>query len=252
MRYAIVEDQEYAQEGLKRIMERLHPEAELVFTSDSVEECIRFFSAASEQLDVVFMDIELADGTCFEIFEKTDVHAPVIFTTSYDQYAIQAYRAYGIDYLLKPVREQDVEASLNTLQDKAALFRDTYVRLHRDISEAARQKERILISRGEYYEYVNISDIAFFRSEDKCVVAYTHDGRELVTGIASLSELEDMLCASDWFRLSRAIVAHISAVTSVSKFFNFRLKVIIRWGDNTREVLISAAKKGEFLAWYGR
>ena len=240
MKYAIIENEAYALEHLKRVVSSLRTEYELVFTAESVEECINYFGQ-QHSVDIIFMDIELVDGNCFDIFRAINIKTPIIFTTAYDAYAIQAFKVNSIDYLLKPIADKDVEAAIRKFD-----YKQLYPFIHKNLA-----RRRILVNSGDTYSYIQTDEIAFFVSEDKYVYATLKNGRRRMTDFQNLSEVEAEVDGSDFFQLSRNLIASISAIGKVSKFFTGRLKVEIEAGEEKQEVVVSAARKKLFLDWLG-
>lgn len=252
MKYAIVENEFYARESLKRIIASIRPEYELVVQSESVEDTVATLGSRDD-IDLIFMDVELVDGNCFEIFRKVKVEIPVIFTTAYNEFAIQAFSVNSVDYILKPVSEQ-------ALEDALCKFERHYTsseELHTDYAAIAgtfagrRAKSRILTVSGDNYSFVDTSNIAFFLSEDKYVYLFTSKGERRLTEYQNLNDVEADIDRNDFFRLSRSVVAGISSIISVKKHFNGRLKVFIVSGKERLEIIVSAARKESFLQWFG-
>lgn len=250
-KYAIIENEPISLESLKQTVAVLRPEYELVFTAESVEESIAFFQE-SPGVDLVFMDIELVDGNCFEIFGKVEVHTPIIFTTAYDTFALQAFKVNSVDYLLKPIHEADLERALQKHErsrkagKEAASPAPLYSRLAQTVTQ-----HRILTVSGDSYSFIEIADVAFFASEDKCIFAYKKGGGRKLTAMTNLSEVEHIVSRSDFFKLSRDLVVNISAIASVQKFFHGRLSVVVRAGTEERRVVVSMARRKNFLDWLG-
>ncbi|MDD7318957.1 MAG: LytTR family DNA-binding domain-containing protein [Prevotella sp.] len=251
MRYAIIENEHFALESLKKTIAMLRPDYQFVFASESVEDSIAYFNSRPE-VDLVFMDIELVDGNCFEIFNEVQVAVPIIFTTAYDEFALQAFKVNSVDYLLKPIHEGDLEKAL-LKYERNSTAKPMAIDLSRLYDKVAEnwQKQRILTISGDSYSYVETNDIAFFASEDKCIFAYRKGGGRRLTEMTSLSEVENIVRRREFFKLSRDIVVHISSIESVRKFFHGRLSVTVKAGEEQRDVVVSTAKRKEFLNWLG-
>lgn len=248
MRYAIIEDEELARENLREIIERVRPEYELAGELGSVEESIDFLKA--NEVDLLFMDVELGDGTCFDIIEKVDVKMPIIFTTAYNEYTLRAFKVNSIDYLLKPVTDEDVRRALDKLEQIIGMLaHDAGVK---DVSGYNNRIERILISRNRSFTFLNIADIAFFCVEDRYVMAYTICGACEITDMKNMEEVMAIVSNHDFFQLSRSVISSISAIDSVDKIDNQRLLVTIHAGGTRKEVIISATRRKDFLSWLGR
>lgn len=250
MKYAIIENEEFARINLREVIGMVRPGYECAFTAETVEECVRFFSAPND-IKLIFMDIELDDGNCFKIFSRTDINTPVIFTTAYDEYAIQAFKVNSIDYLLKPVSEEDVERAIRKFESMQPRQTPDYRGLTAEITKA-RTRRRILISNVGGYSFVSTDDIAWFEAEDKYVSVVLLSGKKMLTDFGSLSDVMEGLDPERFYQLSRSVVASIESIGKISKFFKGRLQVNLTAGAETRTETVSAARRPEFLGWLGQ
>lgn len=246
MRIAIIEDEQFARQQLEDIIRKLRPEWQVAFRAESIEECVDYFAAAPE-IDLIFMDTELVDGNCFEIFRQVDIATPVIFTTAYDEYAIQAFSTNSVHYLLKPITEGDVEKAIAKFESasKPAVPAE-YHRLDESLN---RRRSRIMTYSGDNYIPVDIDSISFFLSEDKYVYAYLKDGHRRLTEFLNLNDTMDALDRNRFFQISRNIITSIDAVKQVSKYFKGRLKVVVAAGEQQQEIIVSAARRQQTLDW---
>lgn len=250
IKYAIIEDNVFAKEHLRLAIKKLRPGYELTFTGDSVESAVEFLK--DNEVNLIFMDIELSDGKCFSIFERIGTVVPVIFTTAYDEFAIQAFKVNGIDYLLKPVTHEALAHAIDKFE---------MLTLHRAADNVAPKASepganepvsRILTVSGDKYNYININDIAYFMSEENYVFAYLHKGRRCMINLTNLSELEGILPSDRFFRLSRNIIASIESIVSAGKYFRGRLLVKLKSSCGEKDVTISATRRDQFLSWLGK
>ena len=170
MRYAIIENEYFALENLRRLVEHVSPGSRLVFSSESVRESVEYFRTGATP-DLVFLDIELVDGNCFQIMEQASISSPVIFTTAYDHYALEAFRLDTVDYLLKPVSEQALRRALDRFSRRqvAAPDQDLAQRILSRLEGRSAYPSRVLVSQREGYSFVDTDDIAYIYAEDKCV-----------------------------------------------------------------------------------
>ncbi|WP_316823638.1 LytTR family DNA-binding domain-containing protein [Pedobacter gandavensis] len=246
MKYLIVEDERFAYTELKRMMERLRPDYILVGRTESVANTILFLN--NNPVELILLDIRLADGNCFEIFEKVQVSIPIIFTTAYDDHAIQAFKYNSIDYLLKPVEEDDLLVALNKLDrqhvEKEAIF--DYKKLEQ-ILLGNHKKNRFLVQIGDTYNYIDVSDIAFFYSEGKIVFLHTFSDKRNIIDY-TLTQIESQLDRKMFFRVSRNCVANITSIKMIDKYFNSRLKLAFQ-PNCPQEVLVSRERVSDFLKW---
>lgn len=246
MKYLIVEDERFAYAELKRMMERLRPDYTLLGRTESVADTIQFLNHNSVEL--ILLDIRLADGNCFEIFEKVQVSIPIIFTTAYDEHAIQAFKYNSIDYLLKPAEETDLLVALTKLErhhvEKGVVF--DYKKLEQTML-GNHKKNRFLIQIGDTYNYIDVNNIAFFYSEEKIVFLHTFSDRRYSIDY-TLTQIEAQLDTRTFFRVSRNCVASISAIKKIDKYFNSRLKLTFH-PNCPQEVLVSRERVSDFLKW---
>lgn len=251
MRYVIIENEYFARENLRTIMKRLRPSYEPVFMVESVDETVAYFSTSPE-VDLVFLDIELVDGNCFDILEKVQIEVPVIFTTAYDHYALRAFSVDAVDYILKPVTEDSLQRAVKRFERrevKAPVSIDMDVL--RKVLRQGCAPSRVLTESSGGYAYIPVDEVAFFYSEDKYTFVRTFEGQQLMTLYPSLSRVEEEMDPQRFFRLSRGLLANIDAIKTVSKYFNGRLKVTLKSGEELVSTVVSSTRRRDFLRWYG-
>lgn len=244
LRYAIIEDNVFALEMLKRLVAKLRPSYELVFTGGTVAEAVNLLKTATP--DLLFLDIELSDGKCFNIFENQNTTIPIIFTTAYSEFAIQAFKVNSVDYLLKPITELDLAHAL----DKFEMFRTNNIIAKQMPPDP--HSSRILTESGDKYNYIDTDDVEYFISEDNYVFAHLKGGSRRMIKLKNLSDLEAILSPKDFFRISRNMITSIGCISSVCKFLRGRLLVVLETSSGTVNINVSASRRDEFLAWYGR
>ena len=245
MKYLIVEDERFAYEELKRMMTKLRPDYLLEKQTKTVIDTIGFLKESS--VDLILMDIRLADGNCFEIFNHVEVTTPVIFTTAYDEHAIKAFKLNSIDYLLKPFDENELEAALTKFE---TIFHNPPLRgvpMSYQRLLSFKTKNRFLISKGENFHYVETADIAHFYSEDGVVFLHTFNDRRYIINY-TLDQLEQQLDRRLFFRVSRNCIGNVKAIENVTRYFNSRLKLSFL-PQCPHEVLVSRVRVPEFLKW---
>ncbi len=250
VRFAIIEDETFAMCHLQKMVERLRPHWRLSFTARGVNLAVEMLREYPD-VDLIFMDIQLGDGECFEIFRRIECNKPIIFTTAYDEYAIRAFKVKSIDYLLKPVDEQELETAIAKFEEMTGSESSNEARDYTAVGKEM-SKGRILLRSGDNYTYINSDDIAYVLSEDNCVFVYPHNGPRRLTEFANLQEIMDRLDSRVFFQPSRNIITSIDAVEGVSKYFRGRLKVKLKADGKTFETLVPAARKEAFLDWLGR
>lgn len=246
MVYLIVEDERFAYAELKRMMERLRPDYKLAGGTESVADTVLFLE--NNTVDLILLDIHLSDGTCFEIFEQLQVSIPIIFTTAYDEHAIKAFKLNSVDYLLKPIEEDDLLVALNKFE-RQYIAKETvfdYKKIEQTLL-GNQKKNRFLIQIGDTYDYIDVKDIAFFYSEDKIVFLHTFSDRKYIIDY-TLTQIESQLDRATFFRVSRNCVANIASINKISKYFNSRLKLTLE-PNCPQEILVSRERVSEFLKW---
>lgn len=246
MRYLVIEDERFAFVEITRMMAKLRPDYKLIGRTESVADTVLFLK--NNLVDLILLDIRLADGSCFEIFEHVSVSTPIIFTTAYDEYAIQAFKLNSIDYLLKPIDESDLLVALNKFEQRHT-ERKTIVD-YKALEHALfgnYKRNRFLIHIGDTYEHIDVADIAFFYSEEKVIFINTFSNRRCIIDY-TLTEIESQLDKKSFFRVSRNCIANIHAIVKISKYFNSRLKLTFQ-PDCPQEVLVSRERSADFLRW---
>ncbi|MCE6991813.1 LytTR family DNA-binding domain-containing protein [Dyadobacter sp. CY323] len=245
MNYLIVEDERFAYEELKRMMTQLRPHYQFEKRTKTVIDTIAFLK--SNTVDLILMDIRLADGNCFEIFNHVEVSTPVIFTTAYDEHAIKAFKFNSIDYLLKPFDEKELDLALVKFEN--IFHNNSYKPVSKDFEQIlfTKLKNRFLISKGENYHYIETQDIAHFYSEDGVVFLHTFDNKRHIINY-TLDQLEQQLDNGLFFRVSRNCIGNVKAIENVAKYFNTRLQLTFS-PPCPHEVLVSRVRVPDFLKW---
>lgn len=246
--YIIIEDERFARDELVRMMHKLRPDYALAGWAQSVDQAVELVARGG--YDFIVTDIRLADGLCFDVFERRPTPSPVIFTTAYDEYALKAFQLNSVDYLLKPVDETELARALDKLE-RNALARANSAQYAGVVSAYMKHatKSRFLIRMGDTYRYVPTRDVALFGSEDKTTTLSTLDGKTYVVDY-SLDQIEPMLPSERFFRLSRACIASIESVGRVTRYFGGRLSVELRSAAMGR-VVVSRGRAASFLKWLG-
>lgn len=250
MRVLIIEDEQPAARRLTTLLKELDAAHEILEVVDSVEDAVAWLKVMPAP-NLIFMDIELADGKSFEIFKQVAIHSPVVFATAYDQYAIDAFKVNGFDYLLKPIDPKLLAETMDRLavQQKQQSLPDfsNLEELIQNSKAKKEYKERFLIKVGEQLKYVPIDKIAYFYSDASTPYLQTKEGRSYIVDF-SLDELNTMLNPKEFFRISRKFIVHHSAIVEISSWFNGRLKITLH-PETTLETLVSRERVKEFKAW---
>jgi DNA-binding LytR/AlgR family response regulator len=251
MKVAIIEDELPAASRLTRMLKQLAAPTEVVYKTDSVEQAVQYFSN-NPQLDLVFMDVQLADGLSFDIFEQTPVHIPVVFTTAFDQYTLKAFKVNSIDYLLKPIDEQELAQAIqkfkNFHQHNTPTNQNRLMQVISDM-QTGRYKERLLIKRGQQYSFLKLSATAYCYADGKLCYAVDFSGNKYLLE-QNLGELEPQLQPTCFFRINRHMLLNIEAIKKVHTWLGSRLKVEVS-PLTTAETVVSRERVSEFKAWLG-
>jgi len=251
MRTIIIEDEKPAARLLQRKLEKLNVIAEVML--HSVEESIAWFSK-NEHPDLIFLDIQLSDGLSFEIFEKVSIKSAIIFTTAYDEYALKAFKLNSIDYLLKPIDEDDLELAIGKFklrmpkQENLQLDFDQIKRMLSNPFEKS-FKKRFTVKIGQHLKVIAVEEIECFFSENKGTYIHTTDNRNYLIE-STLELLENELDPSDFFRVSRKFIIPMRAIKEIVLYSNSRLKVILPTFKDD-EVIVSREKVSDFKTWIG-
>ncbi|NJN33886.1 MAG: response regulator transcription factor [Saprospiraceae bacterium] len=254
MKVLIIEDEQPAAKQLTKLLKKIAPSVSVIETLDSVESSVKWLKTFPAP-DAVFMDIQIADGLSFDIFSQADIQSPVVFTTAFDQYAVKAFKVNAIDYLLKPIDEDELSETLLKLQARklelitppqysADFFKNFYQNTAKQV-----YKERFLIKTGHNLTSVETQDIAYFFSEDGLTQCFTFQNRKHVVE-STLDELENNLNPKDFFRINRKIVLHVKAIQKISPHFNGRLKLELT-PQYREDIFVARERVNDFKAWLG-
>lgn len=252
MKLIIAEDEAAVARNLRDILADTEPEAEVLAVLESVSETMDWLKN-NPAPDLGFFDIQLADGSCFEIFEKTKIEFPVVFTTAYDSYALQAFKVNSVDYLLKPVRRDDLKKALNRYKQ---YFNKNYIADNQLLIEAIRQfrnsqkkeyKKNFLVYIRDRIVPVPVEIIAYFFLENEHTYSITFEGRKYMID-ESLDSLQAQLNPEDFFRANRQFIVSRKSVQSAAQYFQRKLKLLLK-PESDKLVLLSKKRAGEFKQW---
>jgi len=250
MKVVIVEDEPLAAERLQMLLLQCEPGAQVLERFDTVADTALYFNEG-KSADLLFMDIQLADGKSFEVFSKASIDVPIIFTTAYDQYAISAFKFHSLDYLLKPVQLEDVAHALEKFK-KVATPRNFLPEEITALKELAkthgRYKERFLIKSGNKLQYKETNQIAFFFAEGKNVFLITRpDGRQYLID-HSLEELEKMLTPHQFFRINRKYVVSLQSIAEVRGSVSTKMEIKLHQ-PSEHQLTVSRDRAQDFKNW---
>jgi DNA-binding LytR/AlgR family response regulator len=253
MKVLIIEDEPQAARRLQSLIKNILPDSLLLQTLDSVKNSVQWFQQNTAP-DLIFMDIQLADGISFQIFEQVTVRAPIIFTTAYDEYALKAFKVNSIDYILKPVDEDELRGALTKYKSVAANT-PAQDQLMENVSLAMsmltkKYKERFVIKVGEHLKSIETNEILFFFSLEKTSFAQTKDGRRHILDF-TLDQLQGSLQPQRFFRINRKYIVAIDAILDMISYTNSRLKLILRTSDDN-DIIVARERVQEFKDWLDR
>ncbi|MFQ6602565.1 LytR/AlgR family response regulator transcription factor [Flavobacterium sp. C3NV] len=251
----IIEDEKPAARLLQRKLEKLDIAVETML--HSVEESLHWFSN-NEHPDLIFLDIQLSDGLSFEIFEKINIQSAIIFTTAYDEYALKAFKLNSIDYLLKPIDEDDLEIAVTKFKNRIPKTDAGSQNLQLDFEQIRQMlsnpfeksyKKRFTVKIGQHLKVITTDEIECFFSENKGTYIHTFENRNYLID-STLEVLEQELDMKDFFRVSRKFIVPLTAIKEIQVYTNSRLKVILP-SYKEDEVIVSREKVQDFKAWLG-
>ncbi len=246
MKAIILEDENRAVNHLKRLIGRVASDVEIIGTFETVRDSITYLEQ-NPVLDLVFSDVQLADGTSFEIFSKVSLECPIIFTTAYDTYAIEAFNTNGVDYLLKPIEEERLQKAI----EKAKKFSSNSALeslLNQRTNQNARQtKSRFMVKVGEKIRTIMVEDILAFYSFEKTTYLHTNTHRNYIVDYP-LEELENMLDPDRFFKINRKYIVSIDACSQIIAWSNSRLKIDID-GIDDQKIVVARERVQAFKTW---
>ena len=252
LKVLIIEDEAPASEKLERYLLKYNPETSVMAKLISVDESVQWLQNYQQDVDLIFMDIQLTDGLSFSIFDKVKVEKPVIFITAFNEYALDAFKVNGIDYLLKPITYNDLLASLTKLETlKSQLnWSPNQVEAIKDAlgPTGKSYKNRFMVKLGDHIKSITSDQISFFFADGRDVYLVTNQQRKFIIDF-TLESLEEILDPKIFYRTNRSYIMNIDAIQDVVVYSNSRLKITpaVKW-DN--EIVVSREKVGQFKEWF--
>jgi two-component system response regulator LytT len=259
MKVLIVEDEELAVKKLVKTLAAVDADAEVVGVADSIMATVKWINE-NPLPDLILMDIELSDGQSFEIFNRVAIKCPVIFTTSYDEYALKAFKVNSVDYLLKPIQKEDLDSALQKMRQLKSMYNQPESKgdmniesLVKELQEKLQLKEyrkRFLVRHAQKLVSVDTEEIAYFFSDGRLNFFKTHDNKKFVVDY-TMDELEDMLDPQKYFRISRSFYISVNCVEQIHDYFGNRLLLHLRPAVD-KESIVSREKVTDFKKWMGK
>jgi DNA-binding LytR/AlgR family response regulator len=244
----IIEDEKLAAERLEELIHEIDPSIEISAKLTSVEQSIKYLK--QNKPDLIFLDIQLEDGLSFSIFEKVDVDVPIIFTTAYDQYAIKAFKLNSIDYLLKPIKKDELSEALNKYKNIKSSYLMDFEEIIRSIqNKEINYKKRFLIQYGQKIKKVEIEDVAYFYAMEKNVFVTTISGHTFPIDY-TLDKLQEVIDPEKVFRINRKMIISFEAIKNMIPYSRSRIKIELAPPEpKDVEALVSVERASAFKEW---
>jgi two-component system response regulator LytT len=259
MNILIVEDEELAVKKLQKTLAAVDPEANVVAITDSIKSTVEWLED-NPSPDLILMDIELSDGQSFEIFSRVQLKSAVIFTTSYDEYALKAFKVNSIDYLLKPVQKEDLEVALKKFHQMKKMYNaepaakdmnvESLINELRNKLQPKEYRKRFLVKNAQKLVSIEVEEIAFFFSDGRLNFFKTYDNKKYVVDY-TMDELEEMLNPERYFRISRSFYIAVDSVDQIHDYFGNRLLLNLK-PEVDKEAIVSREKVSDFKKWMGK
>ena len=258
MKILIVEDEELAVKKIQKTLASIDPDAEIAGITHSISSTIDWLES-NPSPDLILMDIELSDGQSFEIFSRTKVKSAVVFTTSYDEFALKAFKVNSIDYLLKPVQKEDLEAALNKFRNMKEVYaggKDENLNMETIMKQLQQKlhirefRKRFLVKHAQKLVSIEVEEIAYFFSDGRLNFFKTYDNKKYVLDY-TMDELEDMLDPDRYFRISRSFYIAIDSVEQIHEYFGNRLLLHLK-PPVEKDAVVSREKVADFKKWMGK
>ncbi len=249
MKVVIIEDEPLAAEKLQRYLQKFNEEIEVLCTLDSLKSAIPWIAKNKNEVDLFFMDVQLSDGLSFEIFSNEEIDKPVIFTTAFDEFAVDAFKVNSIDYLLKPITFTDLSKALKKLKRLQQQFSrpQKFAAAIEKLSNKS-YKDRFLVSIGNHIRSIPVNDISAFQAEGRDVSLFTLEGKEYLIEY-KLEALKELLDPKQFFRVNRSFIVALNTINDVTVYSNRRLKLILKHRMDG-EIIVSREKVGDFKKWF--
>lgn len=254
MNVLIVEDEPLAAQRLETLIGEILPAGKVICKIDSVKKSVQWLQKNSAP-DLILMDIQLADGLSFQIFDQVEVKSPVIFTTAYDEYALKAFKVNSIDYILKPVDKFEFSQALRKLEGFKSSQQPSQDDLMKNISQAMsiltkKYKERFVIKVGEHLKTVEVKNILYFYSLDKTTFCHATDNRNHILDF-TLEQLEALVDPNEFFRVNRKYLVRGDSIQDIISYTNSRLRLVLK-NSTDNDVIVARERVQEFRQWLDR
>jgi len=253
MNVLIIEDEPLAVQRLEALVVDIQPDAVILARIDSVKKSVQWFKS-NPTPDLVLMDIQLADGVSFQIFEQCEVKSPVIFTTAYDEYALKAFKVNSIDYILKPVDKTDLANGLRKLESLKGT-QPSQQQLMQNITQAMQMltrkyKERFVIKVGEHLKTLETKNVLYFFSQEKTTFGHAIEDRNFILDY-TLEQLETLVDPAEYFRVNRKYLVRGDSILDIISYTNSRLRLVLRDSPDN-DIIVARERVQDFRLWLDR
>ena len=248
MRALIVEDENPSAERLANMLNGIDSSINIIAKTGSVKDSVKWLKE-NKQPDLIFLDIQLSDGVSLDIFKRQNITCPVIFTTAYDEYILEAFDHNGIDYLLKPIKKEKLKAALDKYHSLKKHFTDDFFNRFDNFSNG-KSRERLTVKDGTNFMSIKTEEVAYFFTEYKLVFLVAFSGKKYLVE-KNLTELEDELNSEIFFRVNRKYLVNVNAIDKFKPFFKGKLLIDLKPKTND-EVTVSQERAAEFKEWIGK
>ena len=246
MKILIVEDEQPAAQRLEKLIKGVDSSIDVLEQLESVESVVEWYNL-NKAPDLLFMDIHLADGSAFEIFNRIKISQPIIFTTAYDEYAIQAFKVNAIDYLLKPIKKEELKNAIQKYKSSLETSVFDYAELAKHLQDGNSKKlKRFLIRVGQSLKTVEVNDVAYFYTESKITFLISNEGKRYPLDY-SLDKLEEDLDSEIYFRINRQFIVRVDSISKMVAVSKSRVKLYLE--PCSTETIVSTERSGKFKKW---
>lgn len=250
MKVLIIEDEPQAAQRLEALVKDLLPDSVVVGKIDTVKKSVSWLK--DHRADLILMDIQLADGISFEIFEQCKIQDPVIFVTAYDAYALRAFKVNGVDYILKPVDREELGVALGKVRSRKPTTESGSSEMLANVSAALqtlmkKYKTRFVVKVGEHLKTVDVQNVRFFYTHDKATFCVTDDQRTTILDF-TMDQLEGLLDPAQFFRINRKYIVRASAIQDIISYTNSRLRLVLK-GSTDNDIVVARERVQEFRDW---
>jgi DNA-binding LytR/AlgR family response regulator len=234
------------------MLARIDPAIEVLEILETVFDSVNWFSSHRAP-DLIFMDIQLDDGVCFEIFESVEINTPVIFTTAYDQYAIKAFKVNSVDYLLKPINQEDLGKALRKFHRRFSGEEQQQEKINKLYNQLVKQdyKSRFFVKIGTHFHTLSTNDIACFFIRERSTFIKSKTGKNLDIDY-SLDQVQKMVDPDQFFRINRNYIINLDSISDIISYSTNRLKIKLRNFEHLEDLIVSRDKTGDFKKWLDR